>query len=608
MDDRIIPEGFVVRNSGGKSPLTARPKILCVSDENSSNDMLLGRLRELCDTVEGQSLLRSLSRLNRESFSGIFVSASRLQEVLDVGRLLENERILSGMPDGVVLLDTDNTILWSNEKFRSWCQAGQASPIEGSNFYIALGSTDIVGPDLCPFHTALSTGRPSGTTLRVGDSRYFRTHVAPVPDKEGTGTHLIVTVRDVSAEVLQDQKMAAIHKAGVELGNLMPAEVFEMSVPERIELLKSNILKYTQDLFHYDVIEIRVLGQDSGVLEPLLSVGLTCEAAARPLLAQPQANGVTGYVAATGISYLCEDTLHDPLYIEGCKGAKSSLTVPLILHDQVIGTFNVESPNPRAFTETDRKFLEIFSRDVAVSLNTLELLVAQQANTAQESVEAIHRAVALPVDEILADAVNVMEQFIGHDPEVANRLQRILKNARDIKQVIQKVGQEMTLSEAVPASMKAPERPKLCLRRVLVVDADDTVRQAAHQLLERYGCVVETARSGGEAIYLIKASGGEAAYDVIISDVRLPDMDGFQLYTKLGELMKPAPMVLMTGFGYDPGHAIVNCRRAGLPANSVLYKPFRLDQLLNTVEATVDMRIRCQAERMLQQQPAAAQV
>ena len=45
-------------------------------------------------------------------------------------------------------------------------------------------------------------------------------------------------------------------------------------------------------------------------------------------------------------------------------------TVPLILHDQVIGTFNVESPEPRAFTESDLMFLEIFTRDVAVALNT----------------------------------------------------------------------------------------------------------------------------------------------------------------------------------------------------------------------------------------------
>ena len=170
---------------------------------------------------------------------------------------------------------------------------------------------------------------------------------------------------------------------------------------------------------------------------------------------------MTGFVAATGKSYLCEDTTEDPLYLEGCQGAKSSLTVPLILHDEVIGTFNVESPEPRAFTESDLQFLEIFSRDVAVALNTLELLVAEKASTAAESVEAIHSAVALPVDEILNDAVNVMERYIGHEPEVVERLQRILRNARDIKQVIQKVGQKMAPSQAHPQAQAVEERPQL---------------------------------------------------------------------------------------------------------------------------------------------------
>ena len=43
----------------------------------------------------------------------------------------------------------------------------------------------------------------------------------------------------------------------------------------------------------------------------------------------------------------------------------------------------------------------------------------------------------------------------------------------------------------------------------------------------------------------------------------------------------------MTGFGYDPGHSIVKARQAGLPSWAVLYKPFRLDQLLDTVEKMV---------------------
>jgi CheY-like chemotaxis protein len=308
---------------------------------------------------------------------------------------------------------------------------------------------------------------------------------------------------------------------------------------------------------------------------------MSAEAASRVLYADPQGNGVTGFVAATGKSYLCEDTVGDPLYLEGSTGARSSLTVPIKLHDEVIGTFNVESPQVRAFSDSDQQFLEIFSRNVAVALNTLELLVVERAGAAAMSVEAIHSAVALPVDDILNDSVNIMERYIGHEPEVAERIQRILRNARDIKQVIHQVGQKMAPSQALPQG-QMPDRPKLRGKKILVVDADDAVRTAAHQSLDRYGCIVETAHNGDEALCMVRNLQKGERYDVIIADVRLPDMSGYDVLLKLKEIMDPVPLVLMTGFGYDPGHSIVKARQAGLKA--VLYKPFRLDQLLDTIE------------------------
>ena len=188
---------------------------------------------------------------------------------------------------------------------------------------------------------------------------------------------------------------------------------------------------------------------------------------------------------------------------------------------------------------------------MAAALNTLELLVAEKATTAAESVEAIHSAVALPVDEILNDAVNVMESYIGHEPVVIERLQRILRNARDIKQVIQKVGQKMAPAQALPPTMQVEERPVLRSRRILVVDADENVRGAAHNLLERYGCVVETAHDGAEALSMVRAlTDGE--YDAVIADIRLPDMTGYEFMLKLQEVMEPAPLGADDGLWLGP--------------------------------------------------------
>ena len=559
-----------------------KPKILLLCDSRENAEQLLARVMDSHEVVVAANPMRALAHLTRERFAGVYVSSEYLRDVFEIGRLLQNEQILEGMPDGVVLLDTDNTIIWSNARLREWCNREN---IVGVNFYTVLGGPEILGPDFCPFHTALATGQPTNSTLRSGESHYYHVHAAPVREVGSSPRHLIVTIRDVTNEIHQQQKMAAIHQAGMNLADLAPDEIAHMAINDRIELLKSNILHFTRDLLHFDVVEIRLLDQRTNRLDPLLAMGIEPAAASRELFAQPQNNGVTGFVAATGKSYLCEDTTEDPLYLPGSQGAKSSLTVPLILHDEVIGTFNVESPELRAFTESDLQFLEIFCRDVAASLNTLELLVAEKATTAAESVEAIHSAVALPVDEILNDAVNVMERYIGHEPEVAERLQRILRNARDIKQVIQSVGQKMAPAEALPSTMQPEDRPLLRSRRILVADADENVRSAAHNLLERYGCIVETAHDGAEALFMVRAlTDGE--YDVIISDIRLPDMNGYEFMVRLQEIMEAPPLVLMTGFGYDPGHAIVKSRQAGL--QTVLYKPFRLDQLLAAVELIVN--------------------
>ena len=560
-----------------------RPKVLYLGGTHDKLIDLRGRLGDGVEIVEVLSPVRVVSELTRDEYAAVYCDADHFVGAADVAQLIRNDRLLQVMPDGVVMLDSQNTIQWSNGRLRTWFSLDE---VVGENFYRVLGRPEILGPDFCPLHTALSTGQVSASTLRSADNRYFRIHAAPVLDVgKDKPQNLVVTVHDVSAEVLQQQKLAAIHQAGVELADLTTDEIANLSIDERIELLKSNILQCTQDVLQLDVLEIRMLQQETRELIPIMSVGFVPLAAARKLYAETDGNGVTGFVAATGKSYVCEHTTDDPLYIEGSEGARSSLTVPLMLHEQVIGTFNVESPEVNSFSESDLQFLEIFARNVAVALNTLELLVAEKASTAAASVEAIHSAVAMPVDEILNNAVKVMERYIGHEPDVVQKLQTILTNTRDIKRVIQKVGQSMAPIAASPNVDETEARPILAGKRVLVVDTDEAVRSAAHELLERYHCIVETAGDANTACSLVRNLGTDTCYDVIIADIKLPEMNGYELLCKLKEIFADVPLVLMTGFGYDPGHSIVKARQEGL--RGVLYKPFRLDQLVSSIEEIV---------------------
>src|SRR5262249_43437011 len=160
----------------------------------------------------------------------------------------------------------------------------------------------------------------------------------------GGPSRWLALCRDVTAEAQRQQQLDALHRAGNELANLSPDMLAEMDVEGRIELLRQNIRRFTQDLLHYDVVAVRLLDRATNRPIPIVQEGMPDAARQRVIRAEATDNGVTGYVAATGQTYLCPDTSADPLYLEGASGARSSLTVPLLWQDELIGTFNVESP------------------------------------------------------------------------------------------------------------------------------------------------------------------------------------------------------------------------------------------------------------------------
>ncbi|QEG22832.1 response regulator [Mariniblastus fucicola] len=531
------------------------------------------------EVTEIADFRNALSLIMEKRYDGVYFSG--VPECLTKG--LSGSEVLDCIPMGVALLDQQNRIIFANKRLTGWFPDQE---FVGLNFYEAVGSPSIIGSEPSPLSSAVARSKRCEAEIQIGD-RYFVMSVTPVIRENEKVEQLVVSLFESTETTEQRQKLTALHQAGVALADLRPEEIYEMEIEERIELLKDNIIHYTNDLLDFDVIEVRLVDPKSKLMTPLLSVGINSGVAERPLFAKATENGVTGFVAATGKSYLCEDTTNDPIYLDGLMGAKSSLTVPLKHHNEVIGSFNIESPEVGRFTESDLRFVECFAHDIANAINTLNLLNAQQTNTALRSVEAVRSAVALPVDQILNDAVQAIGAYIGHDPAVTARLSAILENARTIKKAIQAVGQEMTCTEEIPQCVKPDSHPLLFNKRILVIDADKEVRSSAHMLLEKYGCVVETACEGREAILMVKNSGDASSYDAIIADIRLPDIGGYELLIKLREFVPNPPLVLMTGFGYDPGHSIVKAREAGLRANAVLFKPFRLDQLLKICEETV---------------------
>ena len=83
--------------------------------------------------------------------------------------------------------------------------------------------------------------------------------------------------------------------------------------------------------------------------------------------------------------------------------------------------------------------------------------------------------------------------------------------------------------------------------RLLVIDDDPTLLKALPDTLRfrLQGCIVDTTASPEEALTLV----GKQSYDAIISDIRMPGMDGVALTVKIREVQPGTPVILITGHG-----------------------------------------------------------
>lgn len=571
------------RDTAGAGVTASLPRVL-IFGRDSAGVREAGRLVSpafapvlVQETWEALQALRTVAESDASGWVGVWLQPGAGQSLAEACLLPGAGGLAEQLEEGLAVLDLKLEVLWSNTQFARL--AGLSESPVGRGFEGLFEGTALAGSDPAPFHNALEESGKSRSRVRLTTGGVVQIVVQPVEETPGSGvSYFVLTVRDISAETDRQQKLHEIFEAGLQLGDLSPEDLRETSVENRIELLKSQIIGCTEGVLRYETVEIRLLEPETQRLVPLLNVGMLPEAAARELRASPTGNGVTGFVAAQGQSYLCEDSQRDPLYLRGAEGARSSLTVPLKWNDQVLGTFNVESRQPGAFTMQDLQFLELFGREVAVALHRLNLLAAERVSTAAESSGRILAEVAQPVDDVLNHAAWILEKYIGHEPEVAQRLQQILREAREIRQKIQRAGAQLAPAR-VAAGLAPPElRVGLSGKRVLVADNDDQVRQKAHELLAPQGCEVETAHNGAEALLMVRLF----AYDAVLADIRLPDMSGYECFRQIRELRSEMPIILMTGFGYDPGHSIVKARELGLRA--VLYKPFRQEMFLNEVE------------------------
>src|ERR1700682_257592 len=117
-------------------------------------------------------------------------------------------------------------------------------------------------------------------------------------------------------------------------------------------------------------------------------------------------------------------------------------------------------------------------------------------------------------------------------------------------------------------------------KRILIVEDEEKLRRVIELHLMSAGFEVDKARSAEEALRLVDRA------DMVITDLRLPSMDGLQLLALIRRQNAQAPVVVMTAFGTVEN--AVEAMKMG--ANDFLLKPFSLDHLTAVVQKALEMR------------------
>lgn len=115
------------------------------------------------------------------------------------------------------------------------------------------------------------------------------------------------------------------------------------------------------------------------------------------------------------------------------------------------------------------------------------------------------------------------------------------------------------------------------MARLLVVEDDESVRQLAARALQREGHRVDVACDGEEGLARIVQAGGD--YDLVVSDIRMPAMDGIEMSRQAATRFPGIRIMLVTGYADQRERA---AELDGV-VKDVLLKPFTLASLRDVV-------------------------
>lgn len=233
---------------------------------------------------------------------------------------------------------------------------------------------------------------------------------------------------------------------------------------------------------------------------------------------------------------------------------------------------------------------EIHRRDRLATLGELAVGLAHRVNNPLEVIFNNLDLLAKHMAQLVSDEDYVVEE---------ERIESIQRELAKIRRIVTRIdemaqGGQYGTTEYLPGSRMAdlgreetqspqqeeaePAARALAGLVILVVDDDLGVCYSLRDLLREEGCEVEVATNGLDALKVL----ARRKVDLVVSDVVMPDLDGYDLYMEVRERYRQTPVVLMTAYFYDKDHVIKRSRLEGLQ-EVIFKKPLDPTRLKNII-------------------------
>jgi signal transduction histidine kinase/CheY-like chemotaxis protein len=134
------------------------------------------------------------------------------------------------------------------------------------------------------------------------------------------------------------------------------------------------------------------------------------------------------------------------------------------------------------------------------------------------------------------------------------------------------------IQTAIPEAVLTPQQPVQGSGRILFVDDESQIIHVVQTMLTTLGYDVQTVNSSHDALECFRRT--PDAFDLVITDQTMPDMNGEQLIQELRQIRSDIPLIMSSGFS----HVMDSAKAQALGIDAFLNKPFSLLQLGTTVQ------------------------